>query len=151
MQTQPVFIAITKSGLTIRPEGSNLLLVLVNHCIKDLKERIAHLKREAQRARQAVPEGVPQEEVVISDTQHLLESTQLVAHELEQLEGRLVQMYEVNYVTWAEGFRAARIRLGLKRIEDSPHLMAMLDGVAKILKGENHWFSSQKFITYINN
>jgi hypothetical protein len=151
MQTQPVFIAITKSGLTIRPEGVNVLVVLVRHCIKDLEERLAHLQTEAARARADVPEGVPQEESIISDTQRLLECTKAVAIELAHLQNRLVQWYERNYVIWAEEFRQVRIRLGLKRIEDSPHLMAMVGGVSKSLKAENHWFSSQKFINHINN
>ena len=141
MQTEPMFIAITKSGLTIKPQGSDLLLVLVKHCIKYLQDKIAEFQEVA-------PAG--QEERAVVDAQRLLERTETLSGELEQVKGHFVQVYDRNFQMWAEAFRSARRALGLAKIEDSPHLYTQLQIVMKMLKEENPFFSREKFINYIN-
>src|SRR5690349_20382753 len=107
MQSKPMFIVVTKSGLTLRPQGSELLLVCVKHCIKYLQDKIAEFY-------QVAPAG--QEERAVVDPQRLLGRTQTLSEELERVKGHFVQVHDRNFQMWAEAFRSARIELGLEKI-----------------------------------
>jgi len=150
METKPMLI-VNKSGLVYRPEGIDLMLAHCSHCIGCGREKLAEHQREAARARTIAPEGIPQEESIIADIQRELSSAEELMMELERVRGHIIQVYDRNFEMWAEEFRQTRIQLGLERIEDSPHLYAMVVNVMKMLKQENPKFSSKKFIDYVNH
>jgi hypothetical protein len=149
MAQQPIFV-ITKSGLTIRPEGIDLAMSHTRSYIGYLSGLLEEFQREAARARRIAPEGIPQEDSIVADTQR--EQSRAEAHlaELDQVKGHVIHVYDRNFEAWAEAFRQARIQLGLARIEDSPHLEALLKIVIAMLKAENPKFSESKFRNRIN-
>jgi hypothetical protein len=149
MDTHQMFV-ITKSGLTIRPEGVELSLAHTRHFISYLSGLLAEFQEEAARARTIAPEGIPQEDGIVADTKRELSRAEAHKANLEETKAHITRVYDRNFQDWAEAFRQARIQLGLARIEDSPHLEALLRIVMAILKAENHWFSESKFRSYIN-
>jgi hypothetical protein len=142
---------ITKSGLVIRPEGLDLSIAHTRHFINYLSGLLAEFHEEAARARTIAPEGIPQEDSIIADTQRELSRAEAHISNLEEAKGHVTHVYDRNFQDWAEAFRQVRIQLGLETIEDSPHLYALLKLVRGMLKRENHWFSENKFIKHINN
>jgi hypothetical protein len=150
MEQKSMFV-ITKSGLTIRPEGIDLMLVFTKYCIRAGRTKLAEYEQEAAQARTIAPEGVPQEESIVADSKRVLSRAEALMTELEEVKRHVLCVYDRNWQDWAEAFRQARIELELAHIEDSPELYALLKIVMRVLKTENHWFSESKFINYINN
>jgi hypothetical protein len=124
METKPMIIT-NKSGLIYRPEGIHLMLGHTRHFIRCGQEKLAEYQREAARARAIAPEGIPQEESIITDMQRELSSAAAIEADLQNAEGHIIHVYDRNFEMWAEAFRQARIQLGLAKIEDSPHLYAI--------------------------
>ncbi len=149
MDIQPMFV-ITKSGLIIRPEGIELSIAHTRHYIDDLKNLLAEFQYEAARARTIAPEGIPQEDSIVTDTKRGLARAYAHLDDLTQVRGHLTRLYDRNFKDWADVFRQTRIELGLEKIEDSTELHAAVQRTMEMLKTENHWFSESKFITYIN-
>lgn len=56
MNTQQMFV-ITKSGITIRPEGVELSMAYTRHFIRDGQEKLVLYRQEAAQARTIAPEG----------------------------------------------------------------------------------------------
>lgn len=150
MDIQPMFV-ITKSGLTIRPEGIELSMSHTRSYISYLSSLLAEFQQEAVRARTIAPEGIPQEDSIVADTQRELSRAEAHLTGLGQVKGHIIQVYDRNFVTWAEVYRQTRIELGLSKIEDSPELYAAVKRTMAMLKAENSKFSETKFIKYINN
>jgi hypothetical protein len=150
MSTQVMFI-ITKSGITIRPEGIDLAISHARSYMSHLSGLLTELQEAAAQARKVAPEGIPQEDSVIADAKRELGRAEVLLGELEGVRGHTIHIYDRNFEDWAEVFRQARIERGQVRIEDSPDLFTAVKIVMAMLKAENHWFSESKFIKFINN
>jgi hypothetical protein len=150
MNTQQMFV-ITKSGLTIRPEGIELAISYTWSRIGRLSGLLDEYIYEAARARTVAPEGVPQEDSIVADTQHELDRAYAHLDDLTQAKGHLIRVYDRNFRDWAEVFRQTRLELVLEKIEGSPELYAAVKRTMTMLRAENPKFSESKFISYINN
>src|SRR5215212_9868764 len=139
MDKQPLFI-ITKSGLTIRPEGIDLAMSHTRSYIGYLSGLLEEFQREAGRARTIAPEGIPQEDSIVADTQRELDRAGAHLDDLAQAKGHLIRVYDRNFRDWAEVFRQTLLELGLGKIENSPELYAAVKHVMTMLKAENPWF-----------
>jgi hypothetical protein len=146
MDIQPMFV-ITKSGLTIRPEGIDLAIAHTQSYISYVGGLLEEFQCEAARARTIAPEGIPQEDSIVADTQCELDRAGAHLDDLTQAKGHLIRVYDRNFQDWAEVFRQTRLELGLGRIEDSPELYAAVKRTMAMLKAENPRFSESKFIT----
>jgi hypothetical protein len=138
MDKQPMFV-ITKSGLIIRLEKLKALHWYIDYYVCAIKGRLALYLEECD-----------EDDTAIALLQGEVEFAEEIDRELEQLTTEVRHIYDRNFEAWAEAFRQARIERGLARIEDSPDLYALLKIVVAMLKSENHWFSEEKFIKYIN-
>src|SRR4051812_42078403 len=125
MSQRPLFV-ITKSGLTIRPEGTEISMTHTRSYISYLSGLLEEFQREAARARTIAPEGIPQEDNIVADTKREMTKAKEHLDDLTQAKGHHIRLYDRNFQDWAEAFRQARIQLGLKWIEDRPHLDALL-------------------------
>src|SRR5438128_1130486 len=117
MDKEPMFV-ITKSGLTIRPEGIDLSITHTKNFIGYLSGLLAEFQAEAARARTIAPEGLSQEDSIVADTQRELDRAEAHRANLEEVKGHVTHVYDRNFEDWAEAFRQARIQLGLARIAD---------------------------------
>src|SRR5262245_43637552 len=110
MQIKPLFV-INRSGLIYRPEGIDLMLAYSSHYIQCNHEKLSKYQREAAQARAVAPEGVPQEESIVADTQLELSKAEAVVTELQSVRGHIIHLYNQDFETWAERFRQTRIQL----------------------------------------
>jgi hypothetical protein len=150
VNAQPL-MSITKSGIVIRPDGIEVALAHTRHFISYLSGLLTEFQVQATKAHTIAPEGIPQEDSIVAETEQELSRAEAHRANLEEVRGQVIHVYNRNFEDWAEAFRRARIQLGLARIEESPHLELGLRIVMAMLKAENRWFSESKFRSYINN
>jgi hypothetical protein len=142
MDKQPMFV-ITKSGLIIRPEGIDLAIAYTKYFIQDARAKLDEYI--------VVSHYTSFDDPIFAEAQREICRAVDIMRELEEVRGHIQRVYDRNFKERAEAFRQVRIQLGLARIEDSPHLYALLKIEMAMQKAENHWFSESKFINYINN
>jgi hypothetical protein len=142
MAQQPMFV-ITKSGLTIRPEGIDLSIVYTKYFIQDARAKLDEYIM-------VLPCTSFDDPIFAKAQQEICRAVDIM-RELEEVRGHILRVYDRNFQDWAEVFRQTRLELGLERIEDSPELYAAVKRTMAMLKAENRLFSEEKFRKFINN
>ena len=139
----------SKSGVDFTLEAFELLSVYPHYCISDWEAKIEMYRSESA-ALAGSSEPSTKTDSLIRRAQDEIQRAQVVVRELSELQKGNRRMFTLNFERKAKVYRRARIELGLAKIEDSPHLYAMLKIEMAIYKAENPMFSFKRFIDYIN-
>ena len=140
----------TKSGVDFTLEAFELLRVYPHYCISDWQAKIEMYRSESA-ALSGSKEPSTKTDSLIRQAQDEVRRAQVVIHDLSELQKGRRRMFTVDFQRKAEVYRRVRIELGLAKIEDSPHLYAMLKIEMEMLKVENPYFSFKRFVDYINS
>ncbi len=140
----------SKSGVDFTLEAFELLRIYHHYCISDWEAKIEMYRTESATLAGSKEPSIKTDSL-IRQAQEEIRRAQVVVHDLSELQKGRRRIFTVNFKQKAEVYRRARIGLGLERIEDSPHLYAMLKIEMEMLKAENPYFSFLRFIDYINS
>lgn len=139
----------SKSGVDFTLEAFELLRVYPDYCISDWKAKIEMYRMESA-ALVGSKEPGTKTDILIRQAQDEIHRAQVIMRDLSELQKGRQRMFSVNFERKAEVYRKVRIELGFAKIEDSPHLYAMLKIEMEMLKAENPYFSFKCFVDYIN-
>jgi len=138
MQTAPTF-KITKSGITITPNAFSKALAYTKYFLRVVRTKLSEYNNDD-----------PSHHQVVSDMQREISRAEAFREELEQAQGQVIHIYDVNFKREADIFRAARIQLGHARFEENYTLSTVVEIAIQRLKKDNPTCSPAVFKSYIN-